>query len=472
MSRLRLASAAALLALSALGAGSAAAQTTPEALAAQAQAQAAAAAQAQAQAAAAAEQTARDQDRVAALERALRDSQETAEEARARLVELIQRQFEAEERLHRRKAQHASAFGAMIALAKAPAPALAAYSDRPAQAARAASALAGLAEALERDARQMRGALDEIEALRRETQSARAEALQSIEAVREEDAALKTALRESRGRGAAASEQAEKLRLESEALSRRASDLQAAIAEAAALEQARAEALAQAQAQALALAQAQALAAAQAQAQAASAAAPPPGYNPRRPPTHNPDPVFNLGFGAPPNPAAPPPAAGPSVELAYAPPPRATVAEIYDAPPQSLGPQKARAPIMGARLMAKYGERLSSGLRSDGLHFEAEAGSLVYAPLAGVVEFAGEIKNLENVVMLRVDRDHHLLLAGLGELDPKIGGRKGAQLAAGESLGRLSAPHEGRTLASLYLELRRGDAIADPSPWFGDLNER
>ncbi|WP_018632310.1 murein hydrolase activator EnvC family protein [Neomegalonema perideroedes] len=447
------------------------AQTTPADLAAQAQAQAAQAAQLAAEAEAAAGQALADQARIDALEAALRASQDSAEDARERLTDLTRRQYEAEDQLHRRKAEHAAAFGAMISLAKAPAPALAAYSDRPAQAARAASALSGLAEALERDARQMRDEIGEIGALRRETQAARAEALERIEAVRLEDGALKEALRESRGRGALAGERAEKLRQESEDLNRRAADLQAAMAQAA-QEQARI------QAAALAEAQAAAQRAAMAQAQAAMALAPQPSGNPRRLPSAEPAPGSgsglgaDLGLGFSPPPPGPAPLAGPAVETAYASPPRETVRQIYEAPPQNLGAQRARTPVMGARLMARYGDRLSNGHRSDGLHFEAEAGSLVYAPFAGVVEFAGPMKNLSNVVMLRVDRDHHVLLAGLGDLDPKILGRKGVQLAAGESLGRLSAPHEGRTLAGFYLELRRGDAIADPSPWFGDLNER
>ncbi len=429
--------------------GLAGAQTTPAELAAEAQAQAEQAARLNAEAQAAADQTFADQARIGTLEAALSAAQEAAGDSRERLTDLTRRHYEAEERLHRRRAEHAAAFGAMISLAKAPAPALAAYGDRPAQAARAATALAGLSEALERDARQMREEIRLIGALQRETQSAHAEALERIEAVRDEDAALKEALRESRGRGAAAAERAEKLRLESESLNRRASDLQAAMAAA----QAEAEARARA-------AQAAALAQAQAQAQAAAAQAPAPSTNPRRLPPAEPlsgsDAVF----------------AGPSFDVAYAPPPRETTRQIYDAPPQNLGAQRARTPVIGGRLMARYGDRLASGGRSEGLHFEAEAGSLVYAPFAGMVEFAGPMKNLDNVVVLRVDRDHHIVMAGLGALDQKILGRKGVQLAAGESLGWLAPPHGGRSLAGLYLELRRGDAIADPSPWFGDLNER
>lgn len=439
--------------------GSAAAQMTPAEMAAQALAQAERAAALGAEAAAAQHAAEEAQTRVSTLEEALRSAQASAEEARERLVELSQRGFEAEDRLYRRKAEHAAAFGAMISLAKAPAPALAAYGDRPAQAARAASALSGLAEALEKDARQMRDSLVEYETLRRETQAARAEALTRIEEVRKEDAALKTALRDGRGRSAAAAEEAERLRKESEALSLRAAQLQAAMA-----------------------------------------VAPPPSLNPRRPAT--PEPVFAL---APPPPPLPPPPAGfaasppppsvarpaptradpdvfipprpasafsgPPVEVAYAPPPRDTVRSIYDAPPRTIVSGSARAPVMGARLMAKYGDRLANGNRSDGLHYEAEAGSIVYSPFNGVVEFAGEVKNLDNVVIINVDGEHKIVLAGLGDLDAKILGRRGVQLAAGESLGKLAAPHEGRSLASFYLELRRGGAIADPSKWFGD-NER
>ncbi len=435
--------------------GSAAAQMTPAEMAAQALAQAERAAALGAEAAAAQHAAEEAQTRVSTLEEALRSAQASAEEARERLVELSQRGFEAEDRLYRRKAEHAAAFGAMISLAKAPAPALAAYGDRPAQAARAASALSGLAEALEKDARQMRDSLVEYETLRRETQAARAEALTRIEEVRKEDAALKTALRDGRGRSAAAAEEAERLRKESEALSLRAAQLQAAMA-----------------------------------------VAPPPSLNPRRPAT--PEPVFApappppqpAGFAAtPPRPPVAPPVparadpdvfipsrsasafSGPPVDVAYAPPPRATARSIYDAQQQPIVSRSARAPVMGARLMSKYGDILANGNQSYGLHYEAEAGSIVYSPFNGVVDFAGPVKTLDNVVIINVDGDHKIVLAGLGDLDAKILGRRGVQLAAGESIGKLAAPHEGRSLSSFYLELRRGGEIADPSKWFGD-NER
>lgn len=424
------------------------AQMSPAEMAAQALAQAAEAERLGAEAAAASEEEARNQARVSALEEALLAAQEAAEDARERLLDLNDRQFAAEELMHQRRAEHEAAFGAMISLAKAPAPALAAYSDRPAQAARAASALSGLAEALERDARQMREALSEIDALRSEIRAARAEAVERIAAVRQEDAALKEALRQNRGRGAAAAEESERLRRESADLAQRAAQIQAAMAQ-----------------------------------------APSPPTNPRRLPP--PAPFQEAapapgGFVAPPAPAqatdapplwAPPPEQ--EVRTAWAQPPgsmrdserRDSERRIYGLPALGISEQRALSPVVGGRIMAGYGDVLAHGNRSDGLHFEAEAGSVVYAPFAGVVEFAAEMQmgDLGKVVVLRVDPEHQVVLAGLGEFDAKLIGRKGVPVAAGETLGRLAPPREGRTLSSLYLELRRGRAHADPSQWFGDL---
>jgi septal ring factor EnvC (AmiA/AmiB activator) len=125
--------------------------------------------------------------------------------------------------------------------------------------------------------------------------------------------------------------------------------------------------------------------------------------------------------------------------------------------PTHIAPRALARPVQGD-LLRRFGQA-SGGGRSDGLTWRTGPAAQVLAPAAGVVEYAGPLKLSGGVVILRLEGGYRVVLAGLDE----VAALTGRRVAAGEPLGRMAkgarAPHD------LYLELRRGGAAVDPSPW-------
>jgi septal ring factor EnvC (AmiA/AmiB activator) len=130
---------------------------------------------------------------------------------------------------------------------------------------------------------------------------------------------------------------------------------------------------------------------------------------------------------------------------------RATLAaDALPAPVQLL------APVDG-RLVTRFGGRLRSGLRAEGLAYRTQAGAPVRSPAAAVVSYAGPLNGWGEVVILRAGGGRHMVLSGLG----KVSVAAGQSVAASSRLGTM--PGDGQTAPELYFEVRMTSGPVDPA---------
>jgi septal ring factor EnvC (AmiA/AmiB activator) len=122
---------------------------------------------------------------------------------------------------------------------------------------------------------------------------------------------------------------------------------------------------------------------------------------------------------------------------------------------------KLGMPVVG-RVAARFGQKLGQNQTSRGVTILSRAGNSVRAPYAGEVVFTGPFLDYGRMVILRYDSGYHLLLAGLSQINCRVGQR----VVAGEPLGQLGG-NAGKSSNSLYLELRHGGVPINPAPWFG-----
>jgi septal ring factor EnvC (AmiA/AmiB activator) len=119
-----------------------------------------------------------------------------------------------------------------------------------------------------------------------------------------------------------------------------------------------------------------------------------------------------------------------------------------------------QAPVTGI-IKTRYGQTDDIGATSQGVTFQSRPGSVVVAPLGGIVRYAGDFRNYGNIILLEHKNNFHSLVAGLGKIDTFVGQR----VDAGEPLGYLPE-HSGR----LYYELRKNGDPVNPSKKFSNLN--
>jgi septal ring factor EnvC (AmiA/AmiB activator) len=134
---------------------------------------------------------------------------------------------------------------------------------------------------------------------------------------------------------------------------------------------------------------------------------------------------------------------------------------------ENLGPapEKLIEPVQG-RLAAGFGKAAEPGGPKEGFTWRASPGAPVLAPAAGVVEYAGPLKDYGVVLILRTGGAYHLVLTGLGAAEAVVG----TAVAAGEPVGRMA--EDAGPAPNLYLEVRRGDQPVDPKRWFKALAPR
>jgi septal ring factor EnvC (AmiA/AmiB activator) len=127
----------------------------------------------------------------------------------------------------------------------------------------------------------------------------------------------------------------------------------------------------------------------------------------------------------------------------------------------SLGPAPERliAPVQG-RLAARFGEAAYPGAPKEGFTWKTDPGAPVLAPAAGIVEYAGPLKDYGVILILRTGGAYHLVLTGLGAAEAVVG----TTVAAGEPIGRMG--EDAGAGPSLYLEVRKGGDPVDPKRWF------
>ncbi|HNQ92376.1 MAG TPA: peptidoglycan DD-metalloendopeptidase family protein [Alphaproteobacteria bacterium] len=123
----------------------------------------------------------------------------------------------------------------------------------------------------------------------------------------------------------------------------------------------------------------------------------------------------------------------------------------------SLG--NSRLPVSGI-IKTRFGQTDDIGAKSQGLTIEARPGTVVVAPLGGIVRYAGPFKKYGSIILLEHKNKFHSLVAGLGKIDTFVG----QSVDAGEPLGRLP-DYTGR----LYYELRYRGAPVNPAQKFAKL---
>jgi septal ring factor EnvC (AmiA/AmiB activator) len=122
-------------------------------------------------------------------------------------------------------------------------------------------------------------------------------------------------------------------------------------------------------------------------------------------------------------------------------------------------PQRFVEPVQG-RLAARFGQAAHVDGRSEGLTWRSTPGAPVLAPAAGVIDYAGPLKDYGVVLILRASGPWRLVLAGLGSSQAAAGRR----VLAGEPVGRLA--EDAGPAPELYLELRKDGDPVDPGRWF------
>jgi len=132
--------------------------------------------------------------------------------------------------------------------------------------------------------------------------------------------------------------------------------------------------------------------------------------------------------------------------------------------PRVTAPDRLSTPVRGA-LIRRFGQALGA-TRSDGVAWRAGPSAQVLAPAGGQVEYAGPLKNWGAVVILRLDGGYRVVLAGLDE----VAALTGRRVSAGEPVGRMAKSRSGSH--DLYMEVRRGGAAVDPSPWLDARPQR
>jgi septal ring factor EnvC (AmiA/AmiB activator) len=93
----------------------------------------------------------------------------------------------------------------------------------------------------------------------------------------------------------------------------------------------------------------------------------------------------------------------------------------------------------------------------QGFWYEAAGGAQAVAPGDGEVVFAGAYQKFGQVLILEMTGGYHLLLAGFGRIDVRIGDL----VLAGEPVGVLPEA----VAPQLYFELRRNNRTIDAAPW-------
>lgn len=152
----------------------------------------------------------------------------------------------------------------------------------------------------------------------------------------------------------------------------------------------------------------------------------------------------------------PSPALGPDEEPEFAPDiPRAALDG------RSIAKAKGSLvfPVVGS-LDGHYGDRPSAGAAiRRGITIRARAEAQVVAPFGGLVVFADRFRAYGQLLIIEHPGGYHTLLAGLGRIDGKVG----QAVTAGEPIGSMGRPEDGKS--TLYVELRRRGQPIDPLPW-------
>ncbi|MEM0900165.1 MAG: peptidoglycan DD-metalloendopeptidase family protein [Pseudomonadota bacterium] len=125
---------------------------------------------------------------------------------------------------------------------------------------------------------------------------------------------------------------------------------------------------------------------------------------------------------------------------------------------------------VGGTFITRFGERDGLGSISNGETIDTRVGAIVTAPADGTVLYAGPFRAYGQLLILDAGEAHHVVLAGMAELDVSAGN----QVLTGEPVGRMGAVRLASVSAAalqtdnpkLYVEFRRNGRPIDPKPWW------
>ncbi len=120
--------------------------------------------------------------------------------------------------------------------------------------------------------------------------------------------------------------------------------------------------------------------------------------------------------------------------------------------------RKLTPPVRG-KLVVRFGEKTALGLKSDGWRIRTRGDALVMAPADGVVKFADSFRGFGKVVIMSHKNGYNTVMTNMGSIDALVG----QEVLAGEPIGRMN---ENRP--EMYLEVRRGKNLVDPSALFNE----
>lgn len=145
--------------------------------------------------------------------------------------------------------------------------------------------------------------------------------------------------------------------------------------------------------------------------------------------------------------------------------------------PADFETAKGKLPLPASGVILRgFNEADAQGVKRPGLTMAMRSQSLVTAPWPATVRYAGPLLDYGSVVILEPGKGYLLILAGLGQ--PLV--KEGQITNQGEAIAMMggNAPSAdaflmnaskgggGNREESLYIELRKGDAPANPADWF------
>ena len=118
------------------------------------------------------------------------------------------------------------------------------------------------------------------------------------------------------------------------------------------------------------------------------------------------------------------------------------------------------SPVVG-RVITNYGESLKANRTSRAIIIEAAANAQIIAPFDGRIVFAGDFKNLGNVIIIYHIGDYHSVIIGAAQYYVFVG----QHVSTGEPIGRLYSDNP-----TIHYELRRKGQAINPLRWINDTN--
>ena len=105
-------------------------------------------------------------------------------------------------------------------------------------------------------------------------------------------------------------------------------------------------------------------------------------------------------------------------------------------------------------IIAAYGKKHLHSPDGKGVVFRTRSGSYVLAPTTGQVLFAGPFRTYKNIVIIGFNKEHTVLMTGLGTIHVKVG----KTVTVGDPIGRMDDGDKGY----LYLEMRKNGTPLKP----------